>query len=164
MRNDENTFSWIVRTYQQPLYWYLRRIVTVHEDAEDILQETFSKAYSHLWTLRNPEALKGWLFRIATNEANRYFRKRHVTVEPVGPDMAVDGGEDEMLDAIRLREAEAKLPGAIAKLSVLQREVFCMKYYEDMDYDRIGRITGASRNTLMVTYHNAKERIKKEIL
>lgn len=162
MRNDEHSFSEIVRIWQKPLYWYIRRLVGVHEDAEDILQETFAKAFRKLWTLRNPDALRPWLFRIATNEVNRHFRKPRLI--PLGDVPPAELPSDDVDDSFVLREAEAKLPAAIARLGLLQREVFCMKYYEDMDYSEICRITGANRNTLMVTYHQAKEKIKKEIL
>ncbi len=74
MNGRHLSFADIVRMYQQPLYWYIRRVTIVHEDAEDILQETFMKAYKHLWQLRDPGALKPWLMRIATNELNRYFK------------------------------------------------------------------------------------------
>ena len=169
MRNDEHTFSEIVRTYQKPLYWYIRRIVGVHEDAEDILQNTFARAYDKLWTLRDEGALKPWLFRIATNEVNRHYRKSRHRPDP-GYDVDSTCGPEELIsddgteDMVLFREAEARLPGAIAGLSLLQREVFCLKYYEEMDYDQISVLTGKSKNCLRVSYHQAKKKIKMEIL
>lgn len=160
MRSDEKTFSNIVRTYQQPLYWYIRRVVVVHEDAEDILQETFAKAYRKLWTLRNDNALKFWLMRIATNEIKRYFRHRMPVAEL--PCRSCEPPDDS-IDGLALQKIEEKLPSLIQKMSLLQREVFCMRYFEDMDYDSISRITGAGRNTLMVSFHQAKQLIKKEL-
>lgn len=163
MRSDEATFSEIVRQYQQPLYWYIRRVAVVHEDAEDILQETFCKAFRKLWTLRSDSALKPWLFRIATNELRRYFKKfrpESADIQELSVASLLTTEDDDIL----LKSAENKLAAAISKLSLLQREVFCMKYYEDMDYEQISIITGKNKNTLMVSYHQAKDRIKREIL
>lgn len=159
MSHSGMPFPEIVRTYQQPLYWYIRRIVLVHEDAEDILQETFLKAYRNLWTLRSHQALKAWLYRIATNETNRYFkRRRGVTSldalahrEPVA---------DEPVSAARACRA---VSSAILQMSPLQRQVFCLKYYDEMDYEQISRITGSGKNTLMVSYHEARKKVEKEI-
>lgn len=159
MGSSKMSFTEIVRMYQQPLYWYIRRVVLIHEDSEDILQETLLKAYRHLWTLRSDNALKSWLFKIATNEINRYFRGRRGTVmadsipdsEAVAPGCISEGKVFEIISA------------AITRMSPLQREVFSLKYYDDMDYDEISRITGASKNTLMVSYHNARKIIEKEI-
>ena len=159
MSSQRLSFPEIARMYQQPLYWYIRRIVLVHEDAEDILQDTFIKAYRNLWKLRNSDALKPWLYRIATNEINRYFRKRREVVpmehlpdsEPAGTDTVTSGKVAEIISS------------AFLQMSPLQREVFSLKYYEDLDYVQISRITGSSTNTLMVSYHEARKKIEKEI-
>ena len=153
------SFSEIVRTYQQPLYWYIRRVVLIHEDSEDILQETLLKAYRHLWTLRSDNALKSWLFKIATNEINRYFKGRRETVDPdcIHDSEIVDSG------CISEEKVSEIISTAVTQMSPLQREVFSLKYYDDMDYDEISRITGASKNTLMVSYHEARKKIEKEI-
>lgn len=153
------SFPEIVRMYQQPLYWYIRRIVLIHEDTEDILQETFIKAYRHLWTLRSDSALKSWLYRIATNEVNRYFKKHKDTtgLESIS--------ELELVEQASVSPGKASevISAAFLQMSPLQREVFCLKYYDDLDYDEISRITGSSKNTLMVSYHEARKKIEKEI-
>lgn len=153
------TFQDVVRTYQQPLYWYIRRIVLVHEDAEDILQETFIKAYRNLWSLRSEAALKAWLYRIATNEVNRYFR-RHRDSLPIEEFRTVEPGGS---DAASADSVSKVISAAMLRMSPLQKEVFCLKYYDDMDYDDISRITGSNKNSLMVSYHEAKKKIEKEI-
>ena len=159
MGSSKMSFREIVCIYQQPLYWYIRRVVLVHEDSEDILQETFLKAYRHLWTLRSGNALKSWLFKIATNEIKRYFRGRRETVSKDSiPDF-------ETVDQNCISEGKVSeiISAAVTQMSPLQREVFSLKYYDDMEYDEISRITGASKNTLMVSYHEARKKIEKEI-
>lgn len=163
MRSDPNTFSEIVRTYQKTLYWYIRRLVVIHEDAEDILQDTFARAYRHLWTLREEGALKGWLLRIATNEVNRYFRRKKdaLPLEAYREALFAETAEES---AREVDAAARQLTAALTDLSPLQRQVFCLRYYEEMDYGQISRITGAPEASLRVSYHLAKEKIKKEIL
>jgi len=145
--------------YQQPLYWYIRRVVLVHEDSEDILQETFIKAYRHLWMLRDDAALKPWLYRIATNEVNRYFKRHRET-------LALESiGELEFVttDSVAPEKVSAVISSAMLEMTPLQREVFILKYYDDLDYDQISAITGSKKNTLMVSYHEAKKKIENEI-
>ena len=164
MSERHRSFSDIVRLYQQPMYWYIRRVVLVHEDTEDILQETFLKAFRSLWQLRSAEAMKSWLWRIATNEMNRFFGKRR----PVG---SLDELPEESLHRIEgsadggdwVGKSDAVISSATLRMSPLQRQVFSMRYYDELDYAEISRITGASKNTLMVSYHEARKKIEQEI-
>ena len=145
--------------YQQPLYWYIRKVVLIHEDAEDILQETLIKAYRHLWTLRSDEALRSWLFKIATNEIRRHF-KRHresVPLEKIPePEICNPAG-------VSSERATEVISSAFLHMSPLQREVFCLRCWEDLGYEEISRITGSSINTLMVSYHEARKKIEKAV-
>ena len=163
MNGRHMSFADIVRMYQQTLYWYIRRVTIVHEDAEDIMQETFMKAYTHLWQLRSPESLKPWLLRIATNELNRYFRKRR-TVSSLN-DLPAQALEllSESPGTDVPKAASGVISAAMLQMTPLQRQVFSLRYYEDMDYDQIATITGASKNTLMVSYHEARKKIETKI-
>lgn len=163
MSERHMSFADIVRMYQQPLYWYIRRVTIMHEDAEDILQETFMKAYRHIWQLRDPGALKPWLLRIATNELNRYFKKRQgvYSLDELPEHAWAFLQESPGTDVPKA--ASGVISAALLKMSPLQRQVFSLRYYEEMDYDEIGRITGANKNTLMVSYHQARKKIEKEI-
>lgn len=153
------TFPEIVRMYQQPLYWYIRRTVLVHEDAEDILQDTFIKAYKHLWALRDFNSLRPWLYRIATNEINRYFHKHRQAF------LLNDLQHMELFaqDSVSPVKACEVISSAVLKMTPLQRQVFSLKYYDNMTYEQISRITGSSINSLTVSYHEARKKIEKEI-
>lgn len=157
------SFAEIVRMYQQPLYWYIRRVTIVHEDAEDILQETFMKAYRHIGQLRSPESLKPWLMRIATNEMNRYFRKRRAvsSLEELPGQALAMLSESPAADVPKA--ASAIISAAMLQMTPLQRQVFSLRYYEGMEYDQIATVTGAGKNTLMVSYHEARNKVEKEI-
>lgn len=163
MNERHMSFADIVRMYQQPLYWYIRRVTIAHEDAEDILQETFMKAYRHFWQLRNPGSLKPWLMRIATNELNRYFSKRPVvsSLDDLPDHAWTSLSENPGADVPKA--ASGVISAALLKMSPLQRQVFSLRYYEEMDYDEISRITGSNKNTLMVSYHQSRKLIEKEI-
>ncbi len=163
MKVQHASFADIVRMYQQPLYWYIRRVTFVHEDAEDILQETFMKAYRHIWQLRDPDSLKPWLMRIATNELNRYFRKRPAVSSLDELPEHAWASIPETPGADVSKAASGVISAALLKMSPLQRQVFSLRYYEEMDYDEICSITGSNKNTLMVSYHEARKKIEKEI-
>ena len=158
MSSERNTFETIVHKYSHPLYWYIRRIVVSHEDAQDILQETFIKAYRHLWQLRSGDRLKAWLYRIATNEAGRFLTKNRST-EQITAMLEEKLAAPQHID--NADEAEIKLQKALLKLSPQQKTVFCLRYYDEMDYRQIAKITGSKIETLKVSYHYAKEKIKK---
>jgi len=140
------------------LYWHIRRMVVSHEDAQDVLQETFVKAYRKLWMLRDTAALKTWLYRIATNEANRFLarKKNHLDLT------------EELENSLESQtyidvscEAEIRLQKALLTMSDMQRTVFCLKYYDEMDYAQIASVCKSSESSVKVIYHNAKEKVKQ---
>ena len=157
---DNRKFSAIVRQYEKPLYFHIRRLVVSHEDTRDILQNTFIKAYTKLWLLRNEASLRAWLYRIATNEALDFLRKNSL-------ESSLDDRLDEALaDSASIdyiNDAEIKLQKVLLTLSDRQRLVFSLRYYDDMDYEEISKVTGMSVDTLKVNYHYAKEKVKKYI-
>lgn len=151
-------FRDIVHEYSPMLYWHIRRMVVCHEDAEDVLQETFVKAYRKLWMLRNPEALKTWLYRIATNEANRFLAGRKDFAD-LTRDLENSLETQSYVDVSR--EAEIKLQKALLTMSDMQRTVFCLKYYDEMSYEQIAKVCKSTESSVKVIYHNAKEKVKQ---
>lgn len=164
MKADQHTFSSIVREYSKPLYWHIRRLVVSHDDAEDILQETFVKAYRKLWTLRNSASLRPWLYRIATNETLNFLNKQKVrsalTFESLSENLERKIDDDPYFNG---NEAQRLLSKAIQKLPQKQKAVFCMRYYQELSYEDISEITGSSVGALKASYHFAYEKIKKEL-
>lgn len=155
------TFEQVLATYEQPLYWHIRRMVVVHEDAQDVLQETFIKVYRGLSTLKSNDALKPWVYRIATNECLRHLqRKRETALSTIdNSEMLVAAlMEGEHVDYDK--EMELKFQKALLTLSDNQRLVFNLRYYDEMSYDEINATTGISVASLKVTYHNAKEKVR----
>jgi len=160
----DNGFLLLMNTYQKQLYWHIRRLVVSHEDAEDILQETFILVYNHLSTFKGESKLYTWLYRIATNECNRYFRqkdfriKREELLSEETSELAA-GSELEGSDEIVL-----KFQKAIQQLPNKQKVVFTLRYYDDLSYEDIAQVLHTSVGTLRTNYHFAFEKIKQYLV
>ena len=74
--NPDQGFRMLMETFQQPVYWHIRRMVVSHDDAEDVLQETFIRIFRYLGDFRAESALSTWIYRIATNECIRFLNNR----------------------------------------------------------------------------------------
>ena len=155
----------LIERYHQPLYWHIRRMVVGHEDAEDVLQETFIQIHLHLHELKDAEQERAWVYRIATNEALQWLRAEHEFLsledEDASPlinrlmaDEYADTG-----DALVLLFQEA-----ILTLPTMQRTVFNLRYYDELPYEEIAQITGSSIGSAKTNYHLAKEKISNYIL
>lgn len=153
-------FELMVSQYSEQLYWQIRRIVLTHEDADDVLQNTFIKAWNGLASFHGDSKLITWLSRIAINESLDFMRKQK-TIVSVSTDDA-DSGLANMLMADEYfdgDQTEAQLQEAIAGLPDVQRTVFTLRYYDEMKYSEISRITGTSEGALKASYHIAVKKI-----
>lgn len=147
----------IVNQYSEQLYWKIRRIVLQHEDANDILQNTFLKAWNNIGEFRNQSKISTWLYRIAINESLDFVR-RQKNKKSADADLSVASRlmADEYFDGDR---TQALLQEAIAQLPDVQRTVFLMKYFDDMKYSEISEILGTSEGALKASYHIAVKKI-----
>lgn len=157
-----DAFAEVIRLYSEPLYWQIRRMVQSHEDADDLLQNTFMKAWQSIENFRGDARLSTWLYKIAINESLTHLereRKRQglsldddeaVLISTIEADEHIDG--DKL--AIKLRKAIASLPEK-------QRLVFNMKYFDDMKYEDISNILGTSVGALKASYHLAVKKIEQ---
>lgn len=166
---DEETrngaFSRLVERFTEPLYWHARRIVVSNEEAEDAVQETFEKAYLHLSGFKGCGAeLQAWLYRIATNTAVDCLRRRKrglfTSLDSVSRELRERLSEECSPSA---DEALVRFQHALLGLPLKQRIVFNLRYYDQMPYADIARITGSREGTLKTNYHYAVKRIKEEL-
>ena len=156
-----SAFSLILQKYQKKVYWHVRRIVIDHDDADDVVQNTFIKVWENLHNFREDSKLYTWLFRIATNEALLFLNKKRSKFNISMDDMDVDLSETLQAGTyFNGNEAELKLQTAILKLPDKQRLVFNMKYYEALKYDEIAEILGTSVGALKASYHHAVKKIE----
>lgn len=151
-------------TYKEPIYWYIRRLVVSHEDAEDILQETFINVYRFAGSFKGESRIFTWLYRIATNECTKHFRKNNkwknntvtITERMAGE---LSGSDTENSDAILI-----KFQQAVLQLPEKQKIVFNLRYYDELSYEDIGQILNSSVNTIKTNYHYASIKIKQYLI
>lgn len=157
----DRAFNTLVRTYSERLYWHLRGMVQTHEDADDLLQNTWVRVWNALDTFREDSSLYTWLYRIATNEAISFLRKQRVrsfvTFSDRSESIAGRISTEGLFDGDKLQMALQK---AIAKLPPKQKAVFTMRYFEDMKYEEIAEILDTSVASLKTSYHFASEKVK----
>ena len=159
-RNLKKAFEGIVDCFSERLYWHIRRMVHVHEDADDILQETFVKIWKNLEKFRGDSKLYTWLYRIATNEALSHLRSRknlYLVGDNPAPDEYTFQSGDIYFDG---EAASARLALAIAHLPEKQRVVFNLKYFEEMKYEEMSEVLETSVGALKASYHHAVNKVK----
>lgn len=158
----EKAFAFLVETYKEQLYWHIRRIVLQHNYADDVLQNTFIKVYTHIESFKGESKLYSWIYRIATNEALSYLkieaRKggvklgefQELQLESLPADVYFEG--DQIAYALQK---------AIGSLPEKQRLVFNMRYYQEMPYEQMSNILETSVGGLKASYHLAVKKLKK---
>ena len=163
---DKPTAEELIGRYHKPLYWHIRRMVVSHDDAEDVLQETFIQIFEHLADLKDVSQERAWVYRIATNEALQWLRSRHEFVSldaedadtsPLINTLMADSYTDTG-DALVLLFQEA-----ILTLPTMQRTVFNLRYYDELPYEEIAAVTGSSVGSAKTNYHYAKDKISNYI-
>ncbi|MCC6278972.1 MAG: RNA polymerase sigma factor [Saprospiraceae bacterium] len=157
----ERGFRHLMSQYRERLYWHIRRIVLVHEDADDVLQNTFIKVYRGVLQFEGKSKLYTWLYRIATNEAISHLQSkaRHAS-DSIDDTMAVMSNRlqaDEWFDG---DEIEVKLQKAIAELPEKQRIVFNLRYYDEMPYEQMSAVLATSTGALKASFHHAVKKVE----
>ncbi|MDO4191425.1 MAG: RNA polymerase sigma factor [Bacteroidales bacterium] len=154
-------FSKLVKLLSKPLYWHIRKMVLVHEDADDVLQNTFMKAWKALDSFRGDSQINTWIYRIATNEALTFLAQQRM--KNVTSSLEIEEVMVSRLEADSYfsgDEAAKKLQEAIVQLPEKQRLVFNMKYFSDMKYEEMSEILGTSVGALKASYHHAVKKIE----
>jgi len=163
--DPEAGFRMMAERYGRRLYWHIRRLVILHEDADDALQNTFLNVWKNLDRFRRESSLYTWLYRIATNEAITLInsRNRHSTVslDDLG---TVFTGANEGSTWFDGDEAQKKLQNAVLRLPEKQRIVFNLRYYEEMSYEDMKKVLGTSTGALKASYHHAVKKIEEFLL
>ena len=154
-------FSAIVARYKERLYWHIRKIVIVHEDADDVLQNAFVKAWKGLETFKGEAKLYTWLYRIATNESINFLNQKRnrqmMPLEDAEYQLSSSLHHDEYFSGDELQK---QLQKAILTLPEKQRIVFNMRYFDELPYENISEILGTSVGALKSSYHHAVKKIK----
>ncbi|WP_298296844.1 sigma-70 family RNA polymerase sigma factor [Hydrotalea sp.] len=160
----ERAFTAIVKKYQEKLYWHIRRMVINHEDANDVLQNVFIKAWKGLENFREDSQLYTWLYRIATNECLTFLeqqkKKGTLSFNEIESGLSNKIKADENFNANQL---VWKLQLAIQQLPEKQRLVFNLRYFDEMPYEEMSKILATSEGALKASYHHAAKKIEAVI-
>ncbi len=161
----EESYTILIRRYQERLYWHIRRIVIDHDDANDILQNVFIKVWKSLDGFREDSQLFTWLYRIATNESITFLNSKkkrfYLPIEDVTKELknklTTSGNFSESKTELKLQEAILSLPEK-------QRIVFNLRYYDEMPYEEMSRVLGTSEGALKASFHHAVKKVEKFLL
>ncbi|MCH7401899.1 RNA polymerase sigma factor [Belliella kenyensis] len=160
----EKGYRTLVETYQRRVYSIIRKMVIIHEDADDILQNTFIKAFRNINSFQSNSSLYTWLYRIAVNESLNFLEKKKkkyfFPVENHEETMKSYIDQSPLIDG---DEIQRILQKSLLKLPEKQRLVFNLKYYEDLSYEEISKITDTSIGALKASYHHAVKKIESDL-
>ncbi|BCY28992.1 RNA polymerase sigma factor [Flavobacterium okayamense] len=161
-KTQQSAFRKLLQLYQKPLYHHIRNIVLNHDDADDVLQNTFIKVFQNLNNFKGESKLFSWLYRIATNEAltflNQKAKKSGISNEELQQKTIMNLESDVYFNG---DEIQLKLQKAIALLPEKQQLVFKMKYFEELKYEEISEIVETSVGALKASYHLAVKKIEE---
>lgn len=162
LKTQNQAFQKLVQLYQKPLYSQIRNIVLNHDDAHDVMQNTFVKVFQNLNKFKGDSKLFSWMYRIATNEAitfiNSKAKRNGTTSEELQSKIVNNLQSDVFFDG---NEIQIKLQKAIAALPEKQQLIFKMKYFEELKYEEISEILGTSVGALKASYHIASKKIEE---
>lgn len=158
-------FDVLLKMYSQPVYWQIRKMVMNHDDANDLVQNVFIKAWNNLHNFRGDAKLSTWLFKIAVNESINFINKEKQRLQ-----LSEDADDSFLLNNIEADsyfdgdELQRELQKAVAKLPDKQRLVFNMRYYDEMKYEEMSEVLGTSVGALKASYHHAVKKVTEALL
>lgn len=161
-QQPDAVFSDVVHLYHERLYWVIRKMVLNHEDAHDLTQEVFIKAWEKRAQFKGDAKLFTWLYRIAVNAALEHLRKAKkryfFSIDGEAPQAVLQLQSDPYFSG---DEADRKFQEALLKLPEKQRLVFQMKYFEEMKYQDMSAVLDTSVGALKASYHHATQKLKQ---
>ena len=161
IQTKEKAFRILIKEYKERLYWHIRRIVISHDDADDVLQNTFIKVFKGIDNFKQESKLYSWMYRIATNESitfiNKRARERNVDITEMKQKLVSNLESDKWFSG---NDIEKILQEAVATLPEKQQLVFNMKYFDHMKYQQISDILDTSVGGLKASYFHAVKKIE----
>jgi RNA polymerase sigma-70 factor (ECF subfamily) len=163
-KHREKAFKKLLDLYQERLYWHIRKLVITHENANDVLQNTFLRVYKHLPKFQQKSTLHTWMYRIAYNESIRFLEQKnnkiYFSVDDLNKGYLNNLIEDEYFDG---SEIAVKLHTILSKLPEKQRHIFQMKYYDDLKFREMSEILNIKEGTLKSSYYKTVNFIEQNI-
>lgn len=158
-------FKNLLDLYQERLYWHIRKIVITHDNANDVLQNTFIRIYKSIKTFKEKSKLHTWMYRIAYNESIRFIEKNKIKTS-----FSLNEDDNNYLENLtqdvyfNSDDIQLKLHNIITHLTNKQQRVFQMKYFDDLSFKQISEILDISENTLKSSYYNVVKIIEEKII
>ncbi|MEN8804086.1 MAG: RNA polymerase sigma factor [Wenyingzhuangia sp.] len=164
-KERDRAFSELVNTYQERLYWHIRKLVGSHENADDVLQNTFVRIYKSLPNFKQQSSLHTWMYKIAYNESLRFIdrekNKYFSSSQEIESMIFTHFADQEYFDGNYIQE---KLQSSVQQLSNKQKKIFYMKYYDDLKFKEISEILEVKEGTVKTIYYKAVDLIKQIVL
>jgi len=164
-KEKDKAFKKLLDLYQERLYWHIRKMVITHENADDVLQNTFLRIYKSLPNFQQKSSLHTWMYRIAYNESLRFLeenkKKYHLSLDDVGRKYLNNLVDDTFFEG---DEIQLKLQRILSELPEKERQIFQMKYYDDLKFREMEEILGIKEGTLKSSYYNTVKHIEKNML
>lgn len=161
-QTKDSAFKELLSLYKERLYWHVRKIVISHDDADDVIQETFIKIYRNIHNFKGESKLFSWMYRIATNEALTHLKKNANLKNNSSPELHEHTINNLQADVyFEGNEIQLKLQKAIATLPEKQKLVFNMRYFDDIKYSDMSEILDTSEGALKATYHIAVKKVEE---
>jgi len=154
-------FNLLVRKHQEKIYYFVRRMVVDHDDADDVVQNIFIKVWNNLDSFREDSKLFTWLYRIAVNESLSFLKSKqlrsYLSLSSPEAMMVKSLRDDNYFDGT---EIQRRLREAIIRLPKKQQLVFNMRYYDNVSYEQMSEILSTSVGALKASYHFAVKKIE----
>lgn len=163
-QTKEKAFRNLVSIYKERLYWHIRKIVISHDDADDVLQNTFLKVFRSIDNFKQESQLFSWMYRIATNESitfiNKRAREQNLDISDFQQKLTSNLDSDSLFTG---NDIQLILQKAVKKLPTKQQLVFNMKYFDNLKYRQIAEILETSEGALKASYFHAVKKIEDYI-
>ncbi len=160
----EKGYRQLVDRYQERIYWQVRKMVLSHDDTHDVVQNVFIKVYKGISSFKGDSKLSTWLFRIAYNESVTFLNKRARQLKVTDQELA-----DRMVSNLEAdvhftsSEVELALQKALASLPARQKQIFNLRYYDEIKFKDIAEILDLSEGAVKSSYHIAAKKIESHI-
>jgi RNA polymerase sigma-70 factor (ECF subfamily) len=160
----DKAFNKLLDLYQERLYWHIRKLVLTHENANDVLQNTFLRIYKSLPKFKKQSSLHTWMYRIAYNESLRFLeqnkKKNHTSLENINNRYLDNLVADVFFDG---KDIQIKLQDILSKLPDKQRQIFQMKYFDNLKFHDMALILGIKESTIKSSYYATVRHVKKNM-
>lgn len=154
----------LVDCYYVPIYLYMRRLGNSRQVSEDLTQETFLQAWQHIGQLRSGKALAGWLYRIAGNASNKYWRKHKGRKIASIEEIDVPGKIENDTEKIETFEQINRIKNALVHMSVKLRSTIILHYMQHLSISEAAEAAGIAEGTFKSRLHRALKILRKQII